>query len=161
MFRGNNTLIVKKNGKGLGVYANRSYEKEEIVSKLEYDSIKNRLESSDESIQIDEDKFLDSKYRYVDDFINHSCDPNARIDFSLMNYVALRNIKEGEEITWNYLTTEYDLEDEIKFNCKCGSKKCLGRIKGFKFLTRGQKQSLDLLLSPFLRKKFRQELLRS
>jgi hypothetical protein len=66
-----------------------------------------------------------------------------------MNFVALRNIKKGEEITYNYLTTEYDLvRDNLDFDCKCGSKN--GRIKGFKFLTKSQKLKLKPLLSILL-----------
>jgi len=43
----------------------------------------------------------------VDDFFNHSCDPNAglQIDGQKVWLVAIKNITQGEEITWDYSTT--------------------------------------------------------
>ena len=76
------------------------------------------------------------------------------MDLKEMNYTAIKDIKKGEEITYNYLTTEFDLvRDNLDFNCLCKSKNCLKHIKGFKFLTEKQKLKLKPLLSPFLRKK--------
>ena len=145
--------FIRTKDKGRTLLANRDIKKGEIILKLK-GIMKKCSEASVESVQIDDDKFIDSKYYYPEDYINHSCDPNTKIDFKTMNFVALRNIKKGEEITYNYLTTEYDLvRDNLDFDCKCGSKNCFGRIKGFRFLTKSQKLKLKPLLSPFLKKK--------
>jgi len=88
----------------------------------------------------------------IDDYFNHSCQPTTRINWSRLTFDALRDLREGEEITWNYLTTEYDLlQDSEDFDCRCESQNCLGRIKGFRYLNRQQKQELFLYLSTFLR----------
>jgi len=56
--------------------------------------------------------------------INHSCDPNAAVR---KNYIVAWNcIKEGDQITLDYKRTEHKLA--APFDCKCGSKKCRGRI---------------------------------
>ena len=61
-------------------------------------------------------------------FINHSCDPNCEavnIDGHLW-IVALRDIRKGEEITYNY---GYDvLEGFEDHPCRCDSSKCAGYI---------------------------------
>jgi SET domain-containing protein len=60
------------------------------------------------------------------EMINHSCDPNAGIKGQCV-LVARRDIKAGEEITYDYETT--DIED-MNFKCNCGSRICRGRIDG-------------------------------
>ena len=47
--------------------------------------------------------------------------------------VAARDIKRGEDITFDYNVTEYEVAE--RFRCNFGAVKCLGEIKGFKFLT--------------------------
>ncbi len=60
-------------------------------------------------------------------FINHSCDPNCEteIDNGKIWIIAIRDIKEGEEINYDY---GYDLEDFENHPCKCNSKNCVGYI---------------------------------
>lgn len=45
---------------------------------------------------------------------------------------AIRDIGEGEEITWDYSTTMFDDDWELK--CNCGSSKCRGVVREFKYL---------------------------
>ncbi len=56
-----------------------------------------------------------------DDFFNHSCDPNAGIKGQIM-IVAMRDIKTGEEITYDYAMT--DAGYDYSFKCFCASKAC-------------------------------------
>jgi len=64
-------------------------------------------------------------------FLNHSCDPNGYIDTADRTFRALRNIAAGEEITFNYLTTEAKLA--APFACSCGAANCFGQIRGYDF----------------------------
>lgn len=59
-------------------------------------------------------------------FINHCCDPNlsARIVRGHILYMAVRDIKRGEELTVDY---HFDADVE-KVPCACGSLKCRGTI---------------------------------
>jgi len=156
MFIPKHLKSIKLKNKGRSLIANRYFKKGEIVLPLK-GIIRKCSESTPDAVQIDDDKFIDSDYRYVEDHINHSCDPSVKIDFNSMNFVALKDIKKGEEISYNYLTTEYDLvRDGLDFDCNCASKNCLKKIKGFKFLTKTQKLKLKPLLSPFLRKKLKE-----
>ena len=58
--------------------------------------------------------------------VNHSCDPNveAVIRNGHINYMSLRPIKKGEELTIDY----HFSKDVDKIPCKCGALKCRGTI---------------------------------
>jgi hypothetical protein len=45
-----------------------------------------------------------------------------------MKVVALKPIAEGDEMTFFYPSTEWDMAQPFK--CQCGSNKCLGEIRG-------------------------------
>ena len=65
-------------------------------------------------------------------FINYSCEPNCKykdIDNHLW-IISLRNIKKGEELSYDY---GYDLKDYKDHRCKCNSKNCLGYIIGKRY----------------------------
>lgn len=72
---------------------------------------------------IDPDKFFK--------FINHSCAPTAGVR-GKVTCVALRDLKEGEEITMDYSTIEGD--DLWQMPCSCGAANCRGIIKSIKYL---------------------------
>ena len=61
--------------------------------------------------------------------INHSCNPNCEADI-IKNHIwiiALKNIKKGEEISYDY-SYEFDIEDLEDHPCRCGAKNCDGYI---------------------------------
>lgn len=66
-------------------------------------------------------------------FINHSCDANVGIvdnDSGAFDFVALQDISEGDELTWDYGAAEFE---SISIDqCLCGSPKCRGSRIGFK-----------------------------
>lgn len=59
--------------------------------------------------------------------INHGCDPNceAQIIDDEIWIVALKDIKKGEELTFDY---GFDLDHYEDHPCLCGSPKCIGYI---------------------------------
>ena len=58
-------------------------------------------------------------------FINHSCAPNceAQEEDEHIWIIAVRGIRAGEELSFNY---GYDLEDYEEHPCCCGAAGCLG-----------------------------------
>jgi hypothetical protein len=64
---------------------------------------------------------------------------------------ALRNIAAGEEITCNYLTTDWELHE--RFVCYCGAPQCYGELKGLKYLERDKQHELLPFLPEFMKKK--------
>ena len=68
-------------------------------------------------------------------FLNHSCDPNVRVGHELnasgsYDFVARRDISDGDELRFDYETSEYEVGgfDE----CSCGASTCRGLIMGYK-----------------------------
>lgn len=60
-------------------------------------------------------------------FINHSCDPNCESDVirGKIWIISTRDIKSGEELTYDY---GYDLDDWQDHPCRCGKPNCIGYI---------------------------------
>jgi uncharacterized protein len=60
-------------------------------------------------------------------FINHSCAPNCEAEWAEARIFinALRDLRQGEELTFNY---NYDLEDYQEHRCQCGTPACVGYI---------------------------------
>jgi SET domain-containing protein len=65
-------------------------------------------------------------------FFNHSCEPNceAELEDGRIWIVATRDIRAGEEITFNY---GYDLVDYRDYPCRCGAPNCVGYIVAEEF----------------------------
>ena len=61
------------------------------------------------------------------DFINHSCEPNCALSGNVI-LIAARDIEAGEEVTYDYATT--DGSDYDEFECLCGSASCRGKVSG-------------------------------
>lgn len=98
------------------VYATRSYAIGEIVKKLEGKLV---LEPTRESIHIGNGMHIIDNYGQ---FINHSFEPNTRIDSN--NIVAIKEIAQYEEITFNYNDTEINMTNpfEVDGIIVCGKK---------------------------------------
>ena len=60
-------------------------------------------------------------------YINHSCDPNCETDIikGRIWISAIKDIKKGEELSYDYGYDMYSFEDHP---CRCGSKNCIGYI---------------------------------
>lgn len=144
-------------GKGKGLVSKKAISEGKMVLRFENGiTLRPNITASPTAIQIDEDIFLDSKPTQIRDFLNHSCDANTRIDFDAMGCIAIKKINKGDEITFNYNTTEFDLKYKNEsFTCNCGSKNCHTEIGGFKHLTKKQKNQIKPFLTAFLLRKFR------
>ena len=62
-------------------------------------------------------------------YSNHSCNPNCEIAKTTRTIwlVALRDIRDGEELTYNY-GYAYHPADYKDFPCRCGATNCCGYI---------------------------------
>lgn len=66
-------------------------------------------------------------------YINHSCEPNVFFDTTAMQLVCLKPIQPGDELTFFYPSTEWEMAQP--FVCNCGSKTCLQLINGASHLS--------------------------
>lgn len=63
-------------------------------------------------------------------FENHSCDPSTWFEDDI-TMTARRDIAVGEEITYDYSTTESYIDPEMEtVVCRCGTPVCRGRMLG-------------------------------
>ena len=75
-------------------------------------------------------------------YFNHSCVPNAAIQKDVF-LIALRPIKSGEEICYDYSTTIFERRETM--NCQCGTPRCRKVIGDFDDLPLPlQKQYLEM-----------------
>lgn len=142
-------FVAKRSGiEGVGIYATAPFKKGEVICQMkgEYltiSELKRRYRFGKERVcdplQISERQYIDLRKPYV--FFNHSCVPNAGIRGKSL-LVAIKNIKQGEEITYDYSTTEwtYDKFGRYKgwaMECNCRSRSCRGVIEQFPNLSTG------------------------
>ncbi len=66
-------------------------------------------------------------------YVNHSCNPNIFFDTTTFELIAIRDIAKGDEFTFFYPATEWNMESP--FSCFCGENHCLHRIQGASFLS--------------------------
>lgn len=79
-------------------------------------------------IQISLTEYISPSSDTIWQFINHSCDPNCGICDNLQ-LIALKDIKKGTELFFDYSTTM--LEDYWSMKCECGSEICRKVISDF------------------------------
>ena len=79
------------------------------------------------SLQVEEKLYLVPPELGPADMVNHSCDPTVGMSGQL-GLIALRALRAGEEIAFDYAMTDSSPYDE--FECACGSTRCRGRITG-------------------------------
>ncbi|RDI46029.1 SET domain-containing protein [Aquicella lusitana] len=122
-------FLVKKGIHGVGVFAAADIKKGEILRELTGEMLDHPTRTS---IQIGKNKHIEDE---MGGLINHSCQPTARIDKKNHSLVSIRNIRKGEEITFDYNENEEAMASP--FVCQCCGKYIMGK-KGMPY----QKRSL-------------------
>jgi uncharacterized protein len=121
---------------GLGVFANRDIAPGELILAIEgpmidFAETKRRGPRECMAIQIGYNNYIDTRPPGV--FVNHSCEPNAGIRQN-KHLVALRPIRKGEEIRYDYSTTME--EQSFTMRCLCGAPGCRKVVRDFSTLPR-------------------------
>jgi uncharacterized protein len=84
--------------------------------------------------------------------LNHSCDPNCGIrlnEYGGYDFIALRVIAIGMEITWDYATRNYTIS-HFPPVCLCSTSACRGTITGWKDLPDERKAAYAGFVAPYL-----------
>jgi hypothetical protein len=120
--------------KGRGVYTTRPIRKGERVTVWGGDILdREQLVQCTEiqqihAVQVEEGLYLTPHREPEDaDCFNHSCDANCGVQGQIV-LVAMRDIAPGEELCFDYATT--DSSDYDEFRCACGAPSCRGVVRG-------------------------------
>ena len=150
------SLVDIKNGESICFLEGEEMTLQEMSDRVDADE-----EGSSDPFQIDLETYLD--LNELPRSINHSCEPNAFVQ-DKNELVALRDIKSGEEIFYDYSTTMADNQEKIEAangmlwtcKCRCDSKNCRKIIKQFYELPKElinkrikSKQVQDFILAQF------------
>jgi uncharacterized protein len=141
-------IVARQSGiHGRGVFATRLIPKGtriiEYRGKIISEAAADRKYGDDEGTHtflflMDNGMVIDANFRgNTSRWINHSCDPNCEPNEEKGRVFidALRNIKRGEELTYDYnLIVEERYTPALKrmYACGCGSRSCRGTILGKK-----------------------------
>lgn len=87
------------------------------------------------------------------ELFNHSCEPNTGVRGQIL-IVARRPIEAGEELTFDYDTTEIAADP---FECRCGATRCRERIDGSAWRDAGFVRENWPFLSMFVQDKIHRE----
>ncbi|MBI4035231.1 MAG: SET domain-containing protein-lysine N-methyltransferase [Candidatus Chisholmbacteria bacterium] len=120
-----NILVEQSKIQGKGVFTVKDFKRGDII--LDIDDTRVVKDFSQLSKQ-DQDHcdYLGDKtvlMQSPEKYINHSCDPNTYVKTikGIRRVIALRNIRKGEEITYDYAINGYY---ESQDPCHCGAKNC-------------------------------------
>ncbi|OAQ36135.1 hypothetical protein K457DRAFT_132112 [Linnemannia elongata AG-77] len=83
------------------------------------------------SVQTGKDSHIELNSDLV--FMNHSCNPTVSLDTDSMIVVAVVDLKEGDNLTFFYPSSEWEMDQP--FPCWCGADQCVKNIQGAKFLS--------------------------
>jgi|SRR3989344_5554352 len=103
----------------------------------------------DEDLYSYEDRGDDDGY-----FLNHSCDSNTWM-IDAFTLVAKRDIKNGEEITADYVLWESDENYISNWECKCGAQNCRAKITGKDYQKKNVQELYKDHFSPLIQKKIK------
>lgn len=130
------TRIKRSVIEGCGLFAVRPIKKNEIVGIkdghiISWETLKKiKHIIGDSYFQIDDNFVIGplkkNEIGNIMMFLNHSCNPNVGIRGEI-TFVAMRDIKTGEELTIDYAMTD---NDYYKIKCHCGQKNCREVITG-------------------------------
>lgn len=130
---------------GQGAFALRPIRKDERIieylgERISQDEADERYDDTTMSrhhtflFNVDDDTVIDAAHEGNDArFINHSCNPNcqALLEKDRIFIYALRDIAEGEELSYDYSyerTEDMGEEEERLYVCHCGAPNCRGTI---------------------------------
>ena len=122
---------------GRGLFAITEISKDEIVAVkgghiVDRETLREKIAPllGSVEIQVDDDLFItpvtDEERELSMLYSNHSCDANLGIRGQI-TFVAMRDIRVGEELTHDWATTD---DDDYSVECKCGAANCRKILTG-------------------------------
>ena len=139
--------------KGKGVFATRPLRRSEVLVTFRgkprwiWDIPR---ETWPYTIQVDYDRYLVPKKNGVGWYLNHSCQPNCVI--SGLSVVAARDIRNGEELTFDY-STDVDWPG-FRMACSCGARRCRKVVRAYRFLPENLRERYGKRVAPYIARRY-------
>jgi len=121
------TLTIKTENKFRTLITKQAYKKGEVICAMPSENIMDKPNRF--TVQIAHDR-----HTHVGKLaaLNHSCDPNVILDTEETLMIARRDIQKGEELSFFYPSTEWEMQ--APFICLCGAANCIHVVAGARFL---------------------------
>jgi len=121
------TLAIKTENKFRSLITKQAYKRGELICEIPTEKVVNKANRF--TVQIGRDKHTDVGKLAA---LNHSCDPNVILDTEHLRMYACRDIERGEELSFFYPSTEWEMD--APFICLCGASNCIHVVAGARFL---------------------------
>lgn len=121
------TLTIKTENKFRSLITKQAYKKGEIICNIPTEKLSDKANRY--TVQIGQDRHTEVGKLSA---LNHSCDPNVILDTENLRMVACRDIEVGEELSFFYPSTEWEMD--APFICLCGASNCIHVVAGARFL---------------------------
>ncbi|MEO5886595.1 MAG: SET domain-containing protein-lysine N-methyltransferase [Anaerolineales bacterium] len=121
------TLTIKTENKFRSLITKQSYARGQVICEMPTEKILDKANRF--TVQIGRDRHTEVGKLAA---LNHSCDPNVILDTEHLLMVARRDIEKGEELSFFYPATEWEMD--APFICLCGSSNCIHVVAGARFL---------------------------
>jgi hypothetical protein len=139
-------LVIKTENKFRSLVTKQAYKQGEVISDIPRAKVINKPNRF--TVQIGRTEHTDVGKLAA---LNHSCDPNVILETARMQMIARRDIEQGEELSFFYPSTEWEMD--APFICLCGATNCIHVVAGARFL------SLSTLEHHFLNRHIREEMI--
>jgi len=121
------TYFIQDTKIGKGTFANSDFEIDQVIGVLEGEVLPFPTRYT---VQVGASEHIVPQFGK---YMNHSCQPNCYLNLGDRTFRALRSIMKGQELYFDYNSTEFELAEP--FDCQCGSDSCCRRVRGYKFLS--------------------------
>lgn len=122
-----NALSIHTENKFRSLITKQTYSKGEVISSIPSDNVVNKATRFTVQIGCNEHTHVGKLAA-----LNHSCNPNVILDTENLQMVACRDIAKGEELSFFYPSTEWEMD--APFICLCGASNCIHVVAGARFL---------------------------
>lgn len=136
-------LTIRTQNKYRSLTTEKPYRKGDIICPIPTESL--YATPNQFTVQIAADKHVEVKELAS---MNHSCAPSTILDTTRMLVFAARDLAAGDELTFFYPSTEWEMSSP--FICLCGAPNCIHVVAGARFLP------LSTLQDHFLNKHIRE-----
>jgi len=147
------TYVGNTSNIGKGLFAKKNIRKDEVIfivkGKIKKGPYSRKFfKTGPNWLSIEEKKWLSPSNNCPWRYINHSCNPNVGLK-GKVTVVAMKNIKESEQLMIDYSITEND--PYWKMKCMCGQKNCRKIIRSYRYLSPKLKNKYKKYIPNFLK----------